>query len=288
MNSRQKFPWAFVLLTFSFTWLLLLPGVFSSRGLFELSLPLYALVAVAQFGPSLAGFFLTFRQEGKPGVKRLLLRAFDFHIPWRWLVFIFVLPPIINGIALLIHRITGGSLPDMPYLNQPAALLPLFIFYLLMLGPVPEEFGWRGYFLDRLQSRWNPLVASLVLGAIWWLWHLPAAFMEGVAQSYLPQLLYLIWCMSASVLFTWMYNHTNGNLLAALLFHNMLNFANVIFPPLDLRPGGNQTPFLYATILYVLIAGIVVTRLKASRGDQYQGWLVEPGVTIGSGQGGDS
>jgi membrane protease YdiL (CAAX protease family) len=265
MSSRQKFPWSFLLITFAFTWLILLPGILSSHGLLDLPLPIYALVAVAQFGPSLTAFLLARQNESKAGARQLLERAFNFHIPWRWLVLIFLAPLAINGIALLVHRLTGGSLPEMPYSEQPAAILPAFIFTLLLMGPVPEEFGWRGYLLDRLQSRWNSLVASLVLGAIWWIWHLPAAFMEGVAQSYFPQLAYLIWCMAVSMLFTWMYNNTNGNLLAALLFHTMLNLANAIFPPLDLRPGGDQTAFLYATVLYVLFAGIVAASGAAKR-----------------------
>lgn len=265
MNTKPKFPWAFLLITFSFTWLILLPGILSSRGVFALPMPLYALVAVAQFGPSLTAFILIFHKEGRADAKRLLQRAFNFRIPLRWLALIFLVPLAMNGTALLFHRLAGGSLPEMPYLAQPAAILPAFIFTLLMMGPVPEEFGWRGYLLDRLQSKWGALTASLVLGAIWWLWHLPAAFMEGVAQSYFPQAAYLVWCMAVSVLFTWMYNHTNGNLLAALLFHTMLNLANAIFPPLDLRPGGDQTAFICLTVMYATAAGIVTAIYGAKR-----------------------
>jgi CAAX protease family protein len=45
-------------------------------------------------------------------------------------------------------------------------------------GPFPAELGWRGYVLDRLQSRWNVVVSSLILGAIWALWHLPLFFIK--------------------------------------------------------------------------------------------------------------
>jgi membrane protease YdiL (CAAX protease family) len=265
MTTKPKFPWAFILITFAFTWLILLPGVLASRGLFKLPLPLYALVGLAQFGPSLTAFALTLHHEGKAGAGQLLKRAFNFHIPWRWLALIFVVPLAVDGVAVLLHWLTGGSLPEMPFLAQPLAILPAFISTLLMYGPLPEEFGWRGYCLGRLQAKWNALTASLVLGAIWWLWHLPGAFMEGVAQSYIPQLPYLIWCMAISVLFTWMYNHTNGNLLAALLFHTMLNLANAIFPPFAQRPGADQTAFVYVTVIYVLIAAGVTAYAGAQR-----------------------
>jgi uncharacterized protein len=276
MNPKPRFPWTFVLITFTFTWLILLPGILSSKGIFDLPIPIYALVAVAQFGPSLTALFMIRRHEGKPGAIRFLKRALNFRIPFRWLAFIFLFPPAVNAVALLFHRISGGTLPEMPYLSQPAAILPSFIFILMLQGPLPEEFGWRGYLLDRLQAKWTGLFASLVLGALWWLWHLPAAFMEGIAQSYFPQLAYLVWCMAVSVLFTWMYNHTGGNLAAALLFHTLLNLSNAIFPPLSLTSGGNQAAFLYVTAIYVL-AAVVVTlvwgpRHLADRAYTIQSW----------------
>jgi membrane protease YdiL (CAAX protease family) len=257
-HKNVKFPWAFLLITFGFTWLVLLPGVLASLGLFELRLPMYALVALAQFGPSLTAFLLTFRSDGKAGAIQLLKRAFNFHIPWIWLVTIFLMPPLLAGLALVIHVLLGGQLPPLQLLAQPAAILPSFIFILLLQGPVPEEFGWRGYLLDRLQSRWSALIASLILGFFWWLWHLPANFMEGVAQAYLPQIPYLIWILAFSVLMTWIYNNTDGNLLAALLFHTMANLSNALFPTFELTSGGSQPAYYYLAALTVITATLVV------------------------------
>jgi membrane protease YdiL (CAAX protease family) len=256
-KANVKFPWTFLLLSFGFTWLILLPGVLASFGVLELRLPMYALVAVAQFGPSLTAFFLTYRSDGKAGAIQLLKRAFDFHIPWKWLAAIFLIPPLLAGLALAVHILLGGRLPQLQLLSQPIAILPSFFFILLLQGPVPEEFGWRGYMLDRLQSRWTALVASLILGFFWWLWHLPASFMEGVAQAYLPQAPYLIWIVAFSVLMTWIYNNTGGNLLAALLFHTMANLSNALFPTFELAPGGSQQAYYILAALTVLAASLV-------------------------------
>ena len=258
-HNNVKFPWTFLFLTFGFTWLILLPGILASLGLFELRLPMYALVAVAQFGPSLTAFLLTYRSDGKAGAIQLLKRAFNFHIPWKWLAAIFLMPPLLAGLALAIHVLLGGQLPQLQLLSQPAAILPSFFFIFLLQGPVPEEFGWRGYLLDRLQSRWNALIASLILGFFWWLWHLPANFMEGVAQAYLPQIPYLIWILAFSVLMTWIYNNTGGNLLAALLFHTMANLSNALFPTFELTPGGSQQAYYFLAALTVITASLVIT-----------------------------
>lgn len=53
----------------------------------------------------------------------------------------------------------------------------------MLAGPIPEELGWHGYALAGLQVRFSALWASLVLGVIWALWHVPLYFIEGTYQA---------------------------------------------------------------------------------------------------------
>jgi membrane protease YdiL (CAAX protease family) len=53
---------------------------------------------------------------------------------------------------------------------------------LIILGPLSEEIGWRGYALDRLQTKWNALESSLMVGLVWGLWHGPLFYMVGTSQ----------------------------------------------------------------------------------------------------------
>lgn len=265
VNDKSRFPWSFLIITFGFTWLILLPGVLASQGVLALSLPMYALVALAQFGPSLTAFLLTYRNEGKAGVQRLWRSALDFHIGGRWLAVVFLLMPALAAAALGMRVATGGRIPELPLLSQPIAIVPLFLFTFLLSGPVPEEFGWRGYLLPRLQSRWSALIASVTVGFFWWLWHLPASLMQGVAQSYLPQGPYLLWIVAFSVLMTWVYNNTGGNLLAMLIFHTMANVANALFPTFEQAAGADQTAYYYLAILTLVAAAVVVWRWGPER-----------------------
>ena len=63
------------------------------------------------------------------------------------------------------------------FLAQLGSFLPL-----LIIGPLSEEIGWRGYALERLQTRWNALTSSLIVGLVWALWHLPLFMMVGTSQ----------------------------------------------------------------------------------------------------------
>ena len=115
----------------------------------------------------------------------------------------------------------------------------LGLFYLAVL----EEYGWRGYALDRLQVRWNALTSSLILAAFWGPWHLQQWFMGGRSVPF-----FAFWygiCME-SILLTWLYNNTKRSLLPVILFHTLLNAQ--IFPTWNT---------MTSTMIFVLIWTIV-------------------------------
>lgn len=259
-SSQQRevaFPWGFLALTFGFTWLFLLPGVLAYYDLVRLPFPALILVAVAQFGPSLAAFILAYRQAGKDGMKRLLKRAVDFHFPLRWLAIVVLVPLCLGALAVGLYNLTTGKTPQLVLLSQPLSIIANFFAILFFVGPVPEEFGWRGYLLDRLQARWSPLVSSLLIGVIWAVWHSPSWFMEGTFQSSMPFWAFLITNIALSILITWVYNHTGGTLALALLFHTTINLANTLFVYVEQGAGVNTRIFIYLTFLYAITAALV-------------------------------
>lgn len=81
------------------------------------------------------------------------------------------------------HSSVVQQFPLLAGVNPWALLVPVFLLSGLLDGPFGEEPGWRGYALAKLQSRYNALVASLILGVLWAVWHLPFFFIEGSAQS---------------------------------------------------------------------------------------------------------
>ena len=131
-----------------------------------------------------------------------------------------------------------------------------FALHLFIYGPFPEELGWRGYVLDRLQARWNALVSSLNLGATWALWHLPLFFIKDTLfysqGAWSPWFwLFMIQAIAVAVIFTWIFNNTRRRTLAAILFHFMANLTP------DLVNVTANTNF-YSTLLWVIAAIVVV------------------------------
>ena len=92
----------------------------------------------------------------------------------------------------------------------------------LLIGPM-EEFGWRGVALPLLQRRFTPLLASLLLGAAWGLWHLPAFLLSGTLQSAWSFGTYFVGVLALSALVTPLFNATRGSLLIPMLFHFQMN-----------------------------------------------------------------
>jgi len=145
--------------------------------------------------------------------------------------------PTLTILAILLDILAGGRGAQFEaiarFLTQPPTILP-FAAFRLLFGPLPEELGWRGYALDRLQAKWSALTSSLVLGTAWSLWHLPLFFIAGTYQNSLGLgtlsfWLFMILMLPESILMTWIYNNNQRSTLSAVLFHSMINFTGELF-----------------------------------------------------------
>jgi hypothetical protein len=99
-----------------------------------------------------------------------------------------------------------------------ASLVPLFLLFALTDG-LGEEPGWRGFALPRLLEPTSRLNASLLIGVVWAVYHLPLFWTAGSAKYGEPFLILLVELPAMSVLYTWVFQHTAGSALLAILFH---------------------------------------------------------------------
>jgi hypothetical protein len=139
-------------------------------------------------------------------------------------------------VALAVAVATGTT-PAFPWAGQPIVLVVAFGWILFLGGPVQEEFGWRGYLLDPLQTRLTPLGGGLAVGLVWAVWHLPLFYIPSETIYYDNAFLgFAVSITLLSVLMTWVYNSTGGSLLPALLMHTSWNWAQGMFPVIDSDP----------------------------------------------------
>src|SRR5262249_26083604 len=90
-------------------------------------------------------------------------------------------------------------------------------------GPIGEEFGWRGFALPRLLTRYSPLHASVRLGLIHAAWHIPLFFIPGMPQTQVSFPLFTLGVVSIAIFDTALYLRTDANLLLAILVHLLAN-----------------------------------------------------------------
>lgn len=213
------------------------------------------------FGPTFAALILTFAEGKWEAVKKLLKRGISLNFKKIWLIPTFLLMPTIIGLSLVIAILMGEKVPEFPVFKQPLIIIPAFFMIFFLGGPLAEEFGWRGYALYRLQKKFNALISSIILGFIWGLWHIPLFFMKGQEiYNNIPIPAFIFGTILLSTLFTFIYNNTNGSILAALIFHTMGNLSHFIFPTLSTKFGG-----LISLILNLLVIIIIIIVFGAKR-----------------------
>jgi len=264
MNEKPKIttpanPWRFFVLALGLSWLFWIP--LTLLGQEVMRFPFVILMIAGGLSPAIAEVILIARSHDRAQWQDYRQRVLDFRrIRAGWWAVILLTFPILNGIAIMLNLLLTGEQPNFEtagrLLSQPWMILPFAVF-ILLFGPLPEELGWRGYGLDSLQARWNGLTSSLILGAMWALWHLPLFFMAGTFQHDevgfgTPG--FWSFCLGttiSSILFTWIYNNTSRSTLSAILFHFSINFSGELLSPTE------QARFYQ--LLLLIITAIAVT-----------------------------
>jgi len=114
---------------------------------------------------------------------------------------------------------------------------------LVIGGQAGEELGWRGYALPRMARRLGMRGASLLLGVLWAGWHLPLFLLSGIDKSGQSFPVYLLQVTAISVAMAWLYLHTDGSLLLAMLMHSAINQSKDLVPS---AVAGATDPFAWS------------------------------------------
>lgn len=212
--------------------------------------------------PSVVGLFIVFLTYSRAERRDYFKRCFSLkYMKWKWPLIVFSIFSIISTVCIYIGvNILGYDMPGMDYIHAIIGnplMVPLVILISLVSGPLNEEFGWRGYALDKLIVRFGFLKASLLLGFIWAIWHLAWYFTPGQAQYNLLQdslfdaLMMVPSLMLLSVFVSFVYIKTKRSILAGALVHM---FSNLLGSQL-LSPYSSEMSMLirYVKMIFFII-----------------------------------
>jgi uncharacterized protein len=147
-----------------------------------------------------AAFIVLALTRGRAAVKSLLADMFRWRVGGRWYVFAFLLPIGITLAVVYLNTVLGGPTPTGSLHNGFGTFLASFLLITVMSGPFTKEPGWRGFLLPRFQAKYSPLTSSLIVGVIWWVWHLPLMVSDPTGQR--PALPFLVSILAYSILYT--------------------------------------------------------------------------------------
>jgi len=269
-------------LTWGYFWLIWAP----------LGLP-QSLIALGGFGPAVSAFLMLAATSGKQGVLRLLRSIVHWRVGGRWYLMALVGLPILNFLAFLV---VPGTLADFagPNWRFPQVYLTeLGLSVTIGVAPMWEEIGWRGFGQPYLQRQHGPVVGTLILGALWGVWHLPFFFgplaQTGPDATFVSASIALvefsIGLTGLSVVMAWVLNNCGGSTLMAILLHAAFDSSGLAMIALFPSTSPYYLPVHYQTlgiaIVYSVAALVVIV---ATRGDlSYKRYQREVELPVTSG-----
>ncbi|HSQ62702.1 MAG TPA: type II CAAX endopeptidase family protein [Polyangiaceae bacterium] len=240
----------YFVLAFVVTWGLQLPALLAREGVIAGPPERYmALVGLGAFGPMLAAMIAA-RVEGT-GLGALFRPLGTWRVGVSWYLAALLVPGAIFVVAASSWNALGHDEPLL-YLPDNAAFVAAAIVF-----PFGEEVGWRGFALPRLIRSMGPLAASAILGVLWAFWHVPMLTLQGAPPAFYCA--FVPFMVGGSVLFTWIYGHTRGSLLLAVLTHVGVHLNN----PGHAMPA-RYAPMVIHTVAYVILAGVLLVVDRAA------------------------
>ena len=232
MNDRlqravERRPVAsFFVLAFAFTWTF--NGIVIGLDM-EPSWTAWGIGIVGTFGPTVAAAIVLWLTGGD------LRTWFDQLLLWRvrprWYVATLGIPLLILAGTTVAYVALGG--PFDPAQAPAVSMLVIGLVLASIFGSFQEELGWRGFAQPVMQERYGALGASVLIGVVWGLWHLPLFFSPAAPHAdwtLLNQVLYFPSIVAMSVILAWIYNGSGGSVLLVTLGHAAINAWTMLVP----------------------------------------------------------
>lgn len=220
-------------------------------------------LGLRSFGPALAAITTEYFFEGRAGLVSLWRSVSSFRLPGSLYALAIFAPLAASALVAAIGVYTGRLQYAADQLH-PLRFAAFFVPMLIFDGPLGEEPGWRGLLLPRLLIRTGPATASLIVGLIWFGWHLPLYLADG--RDFHP-LGYLVNVVALSYVFTWFYIKSGHSTWMTIFLHATTNYALflIIKSFHSTNAGSAQLQYIYDAVLLIAALAVAWDLRRAGR-----------------------
>jgi membrane protease YdiL (CAAX protease family) len=251
---------SFFVLAYIFAWLCYLPPILTSTGLgiIHANVSMRFFLELGAWSPTVAALCIQWLTERNFKICRL-------YTSWKKALLgsLMALALAMFAIVVLPALALSKASPLALHWSQ-FATVSTWGAYLsnFVTGPINEEPGWRGFALPRMQARFGPLAASLLLGLLWAAWHFPLFVIRSWADG--PMWAFSAYVIAISVLMAWSMNSSGFSIIAPILMHATSNSSphlmEGLFQGIPMRQ--HDTVIYLGTVVAVAFAVILLTRGK--------------------------
>ena len=225
-GSRRSSWIAFMVAWVVAAWIFVLHLVLRSKS----NAPLPIMVGFSALFALAPAFVISSVFSRAQGVRNYLASLIKPPGGIRWYLIAILLLPVVRILQVAVAHTIGQEIAWRPIqatgeLQIAGMVAFVFVYQFTYSNCLGEEVGWRGFALPRLQTRYSPLVASIIIGFFWALWHVPYWRAEFGSFTSMYWLFVSGSTFALSFILTWLYNRTGGSILAVGLMHVSSNLS---------------------------------------------------------------
>jgi membrane protease YdiL (CAAX protease family) len=212
-------------------------------------------IALAMFFPAILAFifkritYKNIKTKSQFSVKTLNKKSLLFAVFYP---IVFILLCFVISLILNIGEINYKKIPNPSDAIQ--VILSIFINMILLVG---EEYGWRGYLLPELTKDYGKIKATVIVGIVWGLFHVPVIYLSAKASGMSEPL--IVCLIQAFVVFVFSFSYSycyylSENLIPILLMHSIWNELNTLVLG---NISSNNQGILHGNLFYINGEGVL-------------------------------
>lgn len=203
---------------------------------------LYVPYLLGGWSPTIASFISLKKNKKVTNAKEWLKNIFDF----RHNVFSYIMVAALGILSILPQCYISGYEKGAP-LFAIIVMIPM-----MLIGGGLEEAGWRYILQTEFEKKYNFTISTILVSVIWWLWHLPLFYIQGVFQYGQNYFAFGINVLGLSFALASIRKITNSVWLC-VLFHCIVNSLSGIYVIKDNIDGNIATTIILIFCSYILI-----------------------------------